>query len=229
VTPRRRIYFITGTDTGVGKTILTVALLRHLRTRGQGRAAVAGLKPFSSGDRSDARAIRAASGNVLELDEINPWHFRRALAPRVAAESAGRRITAQEVIRHVRAVARRFAITLVEGAGGVLSPLAVEADASSLIDSLKAIPILVCPNRLGAINQTLLGLRALTPDSVRRARVVLMQQARPDHSVPSNLRYLRRELGGSRVMEFPRVKNRPREGSAPFDMRTARVLDALMK
>ena len=67
------LYFITGTDTGAGKTVLTVLLAAHLR---QKKIQVAALKPLCSGGRGDARKISAALNGALALDEINPWHFR---------------------------------------------------------------------------------------------------------------------------------------------------------
>ena len=68
-------FFITGTDTGVGKTVLTALLARYLKAR---RVGVAAFKPVCSGGRADARALHAALGGALTLAEINPWHFRAA-------------------------------------------------------------------------------------------------------------------------------------------------------
>ena len=79
-------YFITGTDTGVGKTVLTSLLTRFLRAGGVPAAA---LKPICSGGRADARALHAAMNGALSLDEINPWHFRAAVAPALAAPAEG--------------------------------------------------------------------------------------------------------------------------------------------
>ena len=78
----KRTIFITGTDTGAGKTVLTALLAQFLRERGVNAAA---LKPICSGGRDDARALRAAMDGALSLDEINPWHFRAPIAPLLAA------------------------------------------------------------------------------------------------------------------------------------------------
>src|SRR5690242_10365898 len=78
----RTTVFIAGTDTGVGKTVLTALLARYWRERG---AKVAALKPVCSGGREDARVLQAALNGVLTLDEINPWHFRTPVAPSLAA------------------------------------------------------------------------------------------------------------------------------------------------
>src|SRR5471032_953145 len=82
-------FFITGTDTGVGKTWFTCWLLRAWRAQGH---AVAALKPISTGDRDDALLLREASGDSLSLDEINPHHFREPGAPLLAARAENRSI-----------------------------------------------------------------------------------------------------------------------------------------
>src|SRR6185503_8633684 len=125
-----RILFITGTDTGVGKTVLTALLTRYLRQRG---LPVAALKPISSGGRSDAYALYRALDGELTLDEINPWHFYAALAPLVSARMERRSVRKQQVVRHVCRVAARFPVVLVEGAGGLLSPLGEKFDSRDLI------------------------------------------------------------------------------------------------
>src|ERR1019366_7754762 len=116
----KRVYFITGTDTGVGKTVLTAMLTRFLRERGVNAAA---LKPICSGGRDDARELRAAMDGALSLDEINPWHFRAPIAPLLAARREQKRVKLSQVLAHVRAMQKRFDILLGEGAGGLLSPL----------------------------------------------------------------------------------------------------------
>ena len=158
-----RILFITGTDTGVGKTVLTALLARWLRKRGVNAAA---LKPIGSGGRGDARILRSALDGALMLDEINPWHFHTPIAPVLAARHEHQRVGQAEVLAHVRAMQKRFAVVLVEGAGGLLSPLGEKFDSRDLIVALDAIPIVVCPDRLGAVNQVLLTLEVL-PEKIR--------------------------------------------------------------
>src|SRR5471032_2729870 len=116
----KQTLFITGTDTGVGKTVLTALLTRFLRERGINAAA---LKPICSGSRADARALHAAMNGALTLDEINPWHFRAPIAPLLAARKAGQRVKLSQVRAHIHAMQKRFDVLLVEGAGGLLSPL----------------------------------------------------------------------------------------------------------
>ena len=131
------MFFITGTDTGAGKTVLTALLARFLRERGVN---VAALKPVCSGGRDDARALQAALGGALSLDEINPWHFRPPIAPVLAARRERKRVTLADVLAHVRAMQKRFDVVLIEGAGGLLSPLGENFDSRDLLTALRATP-----------------------------------------------------------------------------------------
>ncbi|HEY2329734.1 MAG TPA: dethiobiotin synthase, partial [Verrucomicrobiae bacterium] len=121
----KRTFFITGTDTGVGKTVLTALLAQFLRERGVRAAA---LKPICSGGRADAKMLHAALGGALTLDEINPWHFRAAIAPSLAAKLEKKSVTRAQVLAHIRATQKNFDVILVEGAGGLLSPLGEKFD-----------------------------------------------------------------------------------------------------
>ena len=181
------IYFITGTDTGAGKTVLTSLLARFLSDR---NANVAALKPLCSGGREDARALQAALEGTLSLDEINPWHFRTAVAPALAARREGSSVTLKAVLAHLRRIRGAFDVTLVEGAGGLLSPLGQDFNSRDLLVALRARPLIVAPNRLGVVNHLLLTLEALPKKSRAGARVVLMTPARPDVATASNARLL---------------------------------------
>src|SRR6185369_2477057 len=165
-----RLLFITGTGTSVGKTVLACQLVRFLRARG---VRLAALKPVCAGGRSDARALCEAAGKVLSLDESNPWHFRAAFAPVLAARREGKRVRLGDVVDYVRRLSEQFDILVIEGAGGLLSPLGEGFDSRDLILALQAIPVVVTPNRLGAVNQTRLALTALPKQAAQRARVVL--------------------------------------------------------
>jgi dethiobiotin synthetase len=202
---KRTTFFITGTDTGVGKTVLTALLARHLRESGVNAVA---LKPICSGGRDDARALRAAMNGALTPDEINPWHFRAPLAPLLAARRERRRVGLADVLAHVRTMQRRFDVLLVEGAGGLLSPLGENFDSRDLIAALRATPIVVCPNRLGAVNQVLLTLAALPRSASCRARVVLMSPSKPDASTSTNVSLLAEFLDAKKIFCLPRLGGR---------------------
>jgi dethiobiotin synthetase len=197
---KQTTFFVTGTDTGVGKTVLTALLTRYLRERAVNAVA---LKPVCSGDRADARALHVASAGALTLDEINPWHFRAPIAPLLAARRERKRVALADVLAHVRAMQKRFEVLLVEGAGGLLSPLGENFNSRELITALRATPMVVCPNRLGAVNQVLLTLAALPQGASCRARVVLMSPAKPDTSVSTNISLLAEFLDAKRIYCLP--------------------------
>lgn len=193
-------YFITGTDTGVGKTVLTALLVHHLRAHGVAARAV---KPFCSGGRADAQILRKAQGDELSLNEINPWHFQAALSPMLAARKEGVRVRKAQVTSYVGRIRSGCEVLLVEGAGGLLSPLGEAFNARDLIAALRATPLIVCPNRLGAINQILLVVAALPRGAERRAQVVLMTPHRADGTGASNAETLRDMLGAGRIHVLP--------------------------
>ncbi|HLP75595.1 MAG TPA: dethiobiotin synthase [Candidatus Paceibacterota bacterium] len=196
----RSIFLITGTDTGVGKTVLASLLTKHLHEAG---LPVAALKPLCSGDRSDAKSLRSAQKNQLTLDEVNPWHFRAPLSPLLAARKMRCKVTLAEVAAHIRAIQNRFPMIIVESAGGLLSPLGENFDSRDLIQELNAISIVVCPNRLGAINQVRLVLSALPKQLSARAQVVLMSTRHPDSSSRSNAKMLGEFMKPQRIQVFP--------------------------
>ena len=196
----KQTLFITGTDTGAGKTVLTALLSRFLRARGVNAAA---LKPVCSGGRADARALRAAMDGALSLDEINPWHFRTPLAPLLAARRERKHVHLSEALAHIRSMQKRFDVLLVEGAGGLLSPLGENFDSGDLIAALDALPLVVAPNRLGAVNHVLLTLEALPRSAAARARVVLMFPPKRDAAVATNAKLLAGFFDAKRFFTLP--------------------------
>jgi len=222
---KARMWFITGTDTGAGKTVLAALLTRHLRAGG---VRVAALKPIGSGRRDDARVLRTAAGGVLSLDEVNPWHFRVPLAPLLAARREKRRVRLREVVAYVQQMRDRFEAVVVEGAGGLLSPLGEDFDSRELIVALRAIPVIVCPNRLGAVNQARLAVSALPEEPACKARVVLMSPRHPETASRTNAELLGEFLGGERVQVFPWIALKSRT-AATFPARVMRKLDELVK
>lgn len=194
------VYFITGTDTGVGKTVLTTLLARFLRVR---NIAVAGFKPVCSGGREDAVGLQAALGGALTLDEINPWHFRAPLAPVLAAERERKHVSLAQVRAHIRARQPQFAAILVEGAGGLLSPLGRDFDSRALLMALRATPFIVARNQLGAVNQVLLTLEALPENFRRKAVVVLMSPPKAGAATGSNAGLLARFFPPEKILTLP--------------------------
>jgi dethiobiotin synthetase len=187
-----RPIFVTGTDSGVGKTLLTGLLLYHLRETGCHALA---MKPFCSGGRGDARFLRRIAGRELSLDQINPWHFAEPLAPLVAARRHHRHVCLRDVIEAVQGVAATCQCLLVEGAGGLLVPLGEGYTVADLIGRLQCAVVVVSANRLGTINHTLLTVEGLRDAGATRIKVVLMQRAHPDASSRTNAAVLAELLG----------------------------------
>jgi dethiobiotin synthetase len=154
-------FFITGTDTGVGKTFLTCWLVRAWLARGH--AAVA-LKPISTGDRRDAVLLREASGDALSFDEINPVHFREPQAPLLAARAENWSVDFTALNRKIEAMRARFSHLAVEGVGGWRVPLAPGYDVRDWARDLGFPVVVVARGSLGTLNHTL-----LTVDSIRAA------------------------------------------------------------
>ena len=195
-----RIIVITGTDTGVGKTWLTARLAHHLRRQG---VRVAALKPLCSGGREDARALHEALDGALTLDEINPWFFRAPLTPLLAARMEKRSVRWREVVAQVRCIAKRFDVVLVEGAGGLLSPLGEDFSTRELIRALDADVLIAAPNRLGVVNHLRLTLEALPPSFADRARGALMSPQKADAASHTNPPLLAEFIEQSQVIQFP--------------------------
>jgi dethiobiotin synthetase len=195
----KRTIFITGTGTGAGKTVLTALLTGFFRERG---TRVAALKPVCSGGRDDARNLHAALGGELTLDEINPWHFRAPIAPLLAARREKKSVTLAPVVAHIRAVRKDFEVVLIEGAGGLLSPLGADFDSRDLISALRAKPVIVAPNRLGAVNHVLLTLEALPGNLRPKTAVVLITPPEADSATASNAGLLE-ELSVRNVFRLP--------------------------
>jgi dethiobiotin synthetase len=198
----KQALFITGTDTGVGKTVLTTLLVQFLRERGVNTAA---LKPICSGNRDDARKIFTAMTGTLTLDEINPWHFRTPIAPLLAARRENKKVKLSQALTQIRSMQKRFDVLLVEGAGGLLSPLGENFDSRELIVALRTTPIVVAQNRLGAVNQILLTLQALPKTLRAKTRVVLMSPRNLDATTNSNAKLLAEFFDTERVFQLPRL------------------------
>lgn len=198
-----RFVCVTGSDTGVGKTVLASLVTRFLRARGQ---AVAALKPVCSGGREDAIRLWEAAGRVLPLDRVNPWHFRAPLAPPIAVRRSAQTLRWSALLRQVRKASQGFEIVVVEGAGGLLSPMAERNDCRDLIKELRASVFVVVPNRLGAVNQARLVLAALPSAAARRAVVVLSAPAVSDRATSTNAALLSAFFPAARITQLPRLK-----------------------
>jgi dethiobiotin synthetase len=196
----RKIIFITGTDTGVGKTLLAGLLLVHLRQSGCHALA---MKPFCCGSPADVNFLRALQDGELSSEEISPFRFPEPLAPLVAARLHRRWIKLEDAAARIQQVATRCDRLIVEGCGGALVPLGEGFSVADLIVKLDSETIVVARNRLGTINHTLLTVRALQQIDAKAVRVVLMNGRKADLSCRSNPLILWRLLAPVKLYSLP--------------------------
>jgi len=152
-----RGFFVTGTDTGVGKTLVVCALLRAFASSGK---STVGMKPVAAGSENgrwaDVDALVGASTVRAPAKLVNPYAFEPAIAPHIAAELAGARIEIETIAQAYEDLCRHAEIVVVEGVGGFLVPLN-ERDTSADLARRLALPIvLVVGMRLGCLNHALL-------------------------------------------------------------------------
>ncbi len=166
--------FITGTDTGCGKTEVTLGLMQALQWRGE---QIVGMKPVASGAaessaglrNDDALRIQAQCSTQLPYEWINPFTYKPPIAPHLAAEAAGRPIDLQRIRNGYTRLTERADRVLVEGVGGWLVPLSAESTVADLALALQLPVLLVVGLRLGCINHAL-----LTEASIRQSGARLL-------------------------------------------------------
>jgi len=181
--------FVTGTDTGVGKTQFTVWLLKCLRGCGM---RCAGYKPICCGDRDDAVRLQAASSPGLTIDEVNPVWLRTPAAPLTAARAEGRKIDLLALREGFARLSPRFDFVVVEGVGGWMVPITARYFSNDLAVDLRLPVIVVAENRLGCLNHILLTVRAIESAGLKCAGVVLNDLAKEsDLAMTTNAEILR--------------------------------------
>lgn len=200
--------FITGTDTGVGKTLVTTALLASLRHMG---IDAAGMKPVAAGCEridnawmnDDVTRIRAASARSWPAEWVNPYLFRDAIAPHIAAERKGVHIEIPRIVDAFRALQAESEVVLVEGVGGFLVPIDARRDMADLAQSLDLPVILVVGMRLGCLNHALLTQEAVIRRGLRLAGWVANRLDPGMAAYTENLESLRLRLDAPLIAEIP--------------------------
>jgi dethiobiotin synthetase len=165
----RRI-FITGTDTGIGKTYVACALINHLVEEGH---TVSAMKPVASGCEStvgglrneDAVALMSVMNVQMEYEQVNPYAFEPAIAPHIAAEQAGESVNPTKISQIADEIDSEFMI--IEGAGGWCVPINQKETMVDLVKALNAEVILVVGMKLGCINHALLSARQIEHEGIR--------------------------------------------------------------
>lgn len=164
-------FFITGTDTGVGKTFVTRLILETLRNTGLDAV---GYKPVACGDRDDAVILAQASGGI-EIEAVNPVYLKTAVAPYVAGMLENHEVDPAVLVAGFHQLAEKHGKVLVEGAGGWEVPITANYRISDLAADLKLPVIVVAGNRLGVINHVLLTIQAIQAKGLTCAGIVLNQ------------------------------------------------------
>lgn len=197
--------FVTGTDTGVGKTVVACALARGLR---EGGIDIGVMKPIETGVTAagpeDARALLEASGCTDALGDVCPQRFRLPAAPNVAAEAEQRRLDIDALIDSYQKLRSRHEAMLVEGAGGLLVPITRDATMVDFANRLGLPLVIVARGALGTINHTRLSLEVAAARGADVIGVVISHSSGVLSAADeANLAHLREWLGGRLIGEIP--------------------------
>jgi dethiobiotin synthetase len=201
---------ITGTDTGIGKTTVASAIAAALARRGH---AIGVIKPAETGCESDGDGLRAADAEQLRyfarsedpIEAVCPFRLRAPLAPAIAARREGMALDLPAVVAAVERIVSRHATTLVEGAGGLLVPLAGSASFADLARACRLRLVVVVGNRLGALNHAQLTMRVAESAGLATAGyIVNTLQPAVDIAARTNVDVLH-ELLGPPLGVFPWV------------------------
>ncbi|MBU0689276.1 MAG: dethiobiotin synthase [Gammaproteobacteria bacterium] len=201
-------YFITGTDTGVGKTLISCALLHGFAAQGK---LVSGFKPVAAGcdendHNEDALVLRAASTLQLGYGQVNPYCFPRAIAPHLAARHVGVRVEMRRILTSYEELAGQADEVIVEGAGGFLVPLNETLTFADMARELDIPVILVVGLRLGCINHALLSMAAIEGHQLECAGWVanVLDQEMP--ALQENIDTLRERIAAPLLGIVPHLK-----------------------
>jgi dethiobiotin synthetase len=197
--------FVTGTDTGVGKTVVSVALLRALVARG---VRAVGMKPIAAGIdtgallNDDVRAL-AAAGNVEAAHaNINPYAFKLAIAPHLAAAAEGVVPEMGRIVDAYAELARRAEVIVVEGAGGAMVPLSARLDMLDIARALGLPVLLVVGARLGCLNHARLSALAIRARGLELAGFIANRVDRAMPFADENVTTLRESLAAPLIADL---------------------------
>ncbi|MBI1398214.1 MAG: dethiobiotin synthase [Betaproteobacteria bacterium] len=203
-----RGFFVTGTDTEVGKTLVAAALMHALRRRNR---SVIGMKPVAAGGEwsngtvrnEDVDTLRAAATVVCDDDATHPYVFREPIAPHIASEREGRPIELRTILASFATLAKRADVVVVEGAGGFLVPLNARETFADLATALGLPVVLVVGMRLGCINHALLTQEAILARGLSFAGWVANHVTKDMPVRAENVATLRERLRAPLLAEIP--------------------------
>jgi len=206
-------FFVSGTDTDAGKTLVATAILHRARAQG---LSTLGLKPVASGCQqtehglrnADALSLQQASSIELDYEQINPLAFEPAIAPHIAAQQLGKRIQVDRLAGYCRgALFSKPDLCLIEGAGGWRVPLNEREDFSALPKVLAVPVVLVVGIKLGCINHALLTAEAIAGDGVAIVGWVANRLEKDMHGYEENVQTLTQRLRLPLIAEIPFLAN----------------------
>lgn len=206
-------YYVTGTDTGVGKTFASVALIHAFRARGK---AAVGMKPVAAGcaetsaglRNDDALALQSASEPTPAYELVNPFALPAPTAPQIAASLAGIVVSLPPMIAAYQALSAQANVVVIEGVGGWLAPFADGLEQSQLAAALDLPVILVVGLKLGCLSHARLSERAIRADGLRLAGWI-GNAVEPDFAFSIQYRaLLQRELGAPCLGCLPHAAGR---------------------
>jgi len=210
--------FVTGTDTGVGKTWACIALLEALRRQG---CRVAGMKPIASGceetpaglRNEDALLLQRHSALALPYERVNPCRYAPPIAPHIAARRAGREISVAAILQSFEELRREADFVVVEGVGGWRVPLGPdlgpERTLADLAHAMRLPVLLVVGLRLGCLNHALLSAEAIRADGLELKGWVANRLEPGYETLPETLETLSRGLGAPPLGLLPFVSPPP--------------------
>ena len=205
-------YFVTGTDTGVGKTLVACALLGAFAARG---LKAIGMKPVASGAtpgagglvNEDVERLIAASGIAAPREDVNPYCFEPAVAPHIAARQAGVTILLERIEQGFRGLAARAQLVVVEGVGGFQVPLGPGIDTAQLAERLALPVVLVVGMRLGCLNHALLTAQAVAGHGLKLAGWVANHVDPQMSAADENVRALEERLAAPLIARIAHAEH----------------------
>ena len=206
-------FFITGTDTGIGKTFITCALIELMKSR---RKIVGGMKPVAAGEgiydgvsvNADVFEINRFSNTTLNSHDINTYSFKEAIAPHIASKINNKPISLTKIKEHYDSIKKNTDYLFVEGAGGYYVPLSEDIMTSDLISSLNIPIILVVGIRLGCLNHTILTIEAIHKNK-QNLFGWIANIIDPDmDNQEDNIRYLKEKISEPCIGVIPYIKKK---------------------
>jgi dethiobiotin synthetase len=203
--------FVTGTGTDVGKTFITAALIRHLRSAGK---TVDAFKPVVSGFNpaniagSDPGVLAQALGRAAtneEIERMAPWRFAAPLSPDLAAKAEGRAVDFKALVEFSRGVAYGRGTIFIEGVGGIMVPLDQTHTVLDWMTALRLPVLLVAGSYLGTISHTLTALHVLAQRNLDIAGVVVSESVGPGASLDDTVATIARFAVPIDVVGLPRL------------------------